>query len=175
MDVTHSSVPVDELVTVVRNAIKQANVSNSDIGRDLRVVSVYLKLNTVATTTAGGGVDFRIPIIGMKFKMGSSVTHKDTHTVEMTLVPQDLLPEHEIRDGQVEALLVDAIETLRSVMVRAGEGDDPFLLEESTVEMSFAITEDGSISLGIDGELKDEVTHTLRLGLAIPSEAKGSA
>ena len=30
----------------------------------------------------------------------------------------------------------------------------------------FAITETGTISLGVDGELANELTHTLRLGLA---------
>ena len=37
------------------------------------------------------------------------------------------------------------------------------------VELSFGVASDGSIALGVDGELKDEVTHTMRLTIARPS------
>jgi hypothetical protein len=50
-------------------------------------------------------------------------------------------------------------------MARAVEGNDPFLLHESTVELSFAIAKDGSITLGFNGEFQHEIAHTLRLGL----------
>jgi len=172
MKLLDSGMPVDELIRMVQVAIKQANVSNSDTGRDLRIVSMYLKLSTVVVTSAGGRLDFRVPVIGMKLKVGGSVTREDTHTIEITLVPDDLHSQHEIRDGPVEVILVEAIETLRTVMARGSQGDDPFLLQDSTVELSFAVTQDGSISLGIDGGLKNEITHTLRLGLAIPSPSQ---
>ena len=58
----------------------------------------------------------------------------------------------------------DAIETIRAVVTRAVGGDDPFLLKGSTVELCFAVTKDGSITLGFNGELSNEVTHTLRIG-----------
>jgi hypothetical protein len=133
------------------------------------VTSVYLKLHTIATLTAGGGLDFRIPVLGMKLKIGGSVTHQDTHTLEMTLVPEDTGQQHEVREGEVERVLVEAIETLRAVMARAAEGDDPFVLQDSSVELAFAVTEDGTVSFGIEGELKDEVTHTMKLNLSVPA------
>ena len=86
----------------------------------------------------------------------------------MTLVPEAaVIPT---RDTDVEAILVDAIETVRAVMARAAEGDDPFTLRDSGVELSFGVAQDGTISLGIDGELTDEITHTLRVTIARPSE-----
>ncbi len=51
-------------------------------------------------------------------------------------------------------------------MAKAAEGDDPWFLSESAIDISFAITQTGTISLGVDGELANELTHTLRLGLA---------
>jgi hypothetical protein len=48
---------------------------------------------------------------------------------------------------------------------RAAEGDDPWALTTGTVDLSFGVTETGAISLGIDGELASEITHTLHLGL----------
>jgi hypothetical protein len=62
---------------------------------------------------------------------------------------------------------VNAIATIRDVMNKAAEGDDPWVLSAGTVDISFAITQTGTISLGVDGELVNELTHThtLRLGL----------
>jgi Trypsin-co-occurring domain 2 len=169
MDVTDDSVAISELVTVVKNVIKLANISSTDMGRDLRVVSVQLTLNAVATITAGGGVDLRIPVLGMKLKLGASVTRRDTHAIDMTLVPPDLLEQHETREGEIEAVLLDAVEATRAVMTLAAQGDDQFLLTTSTVDLSFAITKSGSITLGVNGELKDELSHRLRIGLGKPS------
>lgn len=168
MDVTYG-VPVDQLVIIIKNAIKRANVSSTDAGRDLEVASVYLKLNAIATRVIGGGLDFRIPVLGMKLKIGGSVTHQDTHVMEMTLIPENLAEIYEIRDGEVENVLVEAIETLRAVVTRAAEGEDPFVLKDSNVELAFAVTADGTISIGAEGELKNEITHTMRLSLAVPS------
>jgi hypothetical protein len=69
------------------------------------VASVYLSLHTIAASTAGGRLDFRIPVLGMKPKIGGSVTRQDTHALEMTLVPKSA-DEHEVRDGEVETVLV---------------------------------------------------------------------
>jgi len=163
----NDGIPVDDLVATIKSAIKHANISDADTDRDLRVTSVHLVLHTVATATNGGGVDFRVPFIGMQMKFGGKVSRQDTHTMELTLIPEDLADEHEIRDGRVEQVLVDAIETTRRIVARAGSGDDPFALKESSVEISFAVEESGTVALGFEGEFKNEVTHTLRLSLGV--------
>ena len=50
-------------------------------------------------------------------------------------------------------------------MAHAAAGDDPWDLSEGTVDISFGVTKAGSISVGADGELANEVTNTLRLRL----------
>jgi hypothetical protein len=62
-------------------------------------------------------------------------------------------------------VLVNATRTIREVMASAAAGKDPWVLLESTIDISFAITETGTILLGAEGELANELTHTLRLGL----------
>ena len=89
-------------------------------------------------------------------KVGGSVTRQDTHLMELTLIPEDT-PVIETRGAPVDVVLVGAIETVRAVMARAAAGDDPFVLRDGTVELSFGVASDGSIALGVDGELKDEV------------------
>jgi len=62
--------------------------------------------------------------------------------------------------------LVNVITTIRDVLTKAAEGDAPWVLSAGTIDVFFAITQTGTISLGVNGELVNELTHTLRLGLA---------
>ena len=165
MKVTDEGVPVDTLISVVKDSIKRAGVSRTSQTRDLQVASVQLILKVVASKTAGGGLDFRVPFIGMKLSLGAKVTKKDTHTIDITLVPPEERDTRQVRGGDVEEVLVNAIATIRDVMTKAAEGDDPWVLSASTIDISFAITQTGTISLGVDGELANELTHTLRLGM----------
>ena len=167
MNVPDEGVSVDTLISVIKDSIKQAGVSRTSQTRDLQVASVQLILDVVASKTAGGGVDFRVPFIGMKLSLGAKVTKKDTHTIDMTLVPPEERDTRQVRGAEdVQEVLVDAITTIRDVMTKAAEGDDPWILSASTIDISFAITQTGTITLGVNGELADELTHTLRLGLA---------
>ena len=170
MKVTDDGVPVEALISVVKDAIKRAGISRTSQDRDLQVASVQLILDVVAAKTAGGGLDFRVPFIGMKLRVGGKVTSKDTHTIDITLVPPEERATRQVRGGEVEEILVNAIATVRAVVAEAAAGDDPWVLSATTIDIRFAITETGTISLGVDGELANEVTQTLRLGLA-PSPA----
>ena len=169
MEITDSGVDIAGLVSTIKSSIKKANVSGADNSGDLQVVSVDLSLRTIATTKAGGGVELRVPFVGMKLKFGAGITNQDTHTIDMTLVPPDQLAEPELRTFDVEEGLVTAIETIRAVVAQAAEGDLPFLLKHGGVEISFVVTRTGTISLGVEGELTNEITHTLRLGLGPPA------
>ena len=166
MKVTDEGVPVDVLISVVKDSIKQAGVSRTSQARDLQVASVQLILDVVASKTAGGGLDFRVPFIGMKLSIGAKVTKKDTHTIDITLVPPEDADTRQVRGGEVEDVLVNAIATIRAMMAKAAQGEDPWVLSAGTIDISFAITQTGTITLGANGELANELTHTLRLGLA---------
>ena len=144
-------------------------MSRTSPTRDLQVASVQLILEVVASKTAGGGLDFRVPFIGMKLSIGAKVTKKDTHTIDITLVPPEERGTRQVRGGEVADVLVKAIATIRDAVTKAAEGDDPWVLSAGTIDISFAITQTGTISLGADGELANELTHTLRLGLAAAS------
>ncbi|MFF8476106.1 trypco2 family protein [Streptomyces sp. NPDC015414] len=167
---TDDGVPVEDLVTAVKRAVTESNMSATTAGRDLRVTSVRLTLHALATATAGGSLNFRLPFIGMKLRIGRTVSRRDTHAIEMTLVPPDLAHQHELRHGTVDTVLVDAIAMIRRVTASAQTGDDPFHLQEGTVRLEFAITADGSVSLGLDGAQHGEVTHTLLVTIAPPTD-----
>lgn len=164
MRVTDSGVSVVDVVDTVKRAIRAARLSRSDSGRDLRVDTVTLTLNVVATRSSGGGLDFRLPFIGMDLRVGGKVTRRDTHTVTINLTAEQTTGP-EIRADGVESVLVDAVRTVRDTIAAAGGGDDPFVLTDSTVELVFAVTREGTVKLGVDGAVGDDVTHTLRMTL----------
>jgi hypothetical protein len=156
---------VETLISVVKESIKRAGASRTSQARDLQVTSVQLILEVVASKGAGGRLDFRVPFIGMKLSMGGKITRKDTHTIDITLVPPEDRDARQVRGGETEEVLVNAITTIRDVMNRAAEGDDPWTLSTATIDIAFAITQTGTISLGVDTEQADDLTQTLRLGL----------
>jgi hypothetical protein len=165
MKVTSEGVPVETLIGVVKDSVKYGGISRTSQTRDLQVASLQLILEAVASKTAGGTINFCVPFLGMKLSIGTKVTKKDTHTIGITLVPSEERATREVRSGEVEEVLVKAIATIRDAMSRAADGDDPWVLSTGTIDISFAITQTGTISLGVEGELANEVTHTLRLGL----------
>lgn len=171
MRAKENGVPAEDLLKAVKDAVQQANVARTDPGRDLRVTEIQLTLNVVTSVDYGGRVEFQVPFIGMKLSIGRNVTKSDTQTIDVTLVPPDLREYHEVRAG-VEDVLVKAIQTVRSVVAAAADGDEPFVLKTSSVELEFAVTEEGSITLGFEGKLSDEITHTLRLSLEPPSSSR---
>jgi len=161
---TDNGIPAETLITAVKNSVKRAGVSATSEHPDFRVSAVQLILTLIATTTRGGSVDFRVPFLGMQLRAGATVSRQDTHSLDLMLVPPGL-PGPEIRDGDVESALVEAITTIRAVVASAAAGDDPWALATGTVDITFAVTETGSISLGLHGELVGQLTHTLRLTL----------
>jgi hypothetical protein len=166
--VTQAGVPVEDVITAVKLAIKEASVSTTDQDRDLRVNSVKLVLHALATRAVGGRLNFTIPFIGMPVRLGTKVTKSDTHEIEINLAPPALEAGEEVREAALDLALVDAIETVRAVVASSSDGDDPFALHEAKITLSFAVTAEGDISIGIDGSMSDEVTQTLILGL-VPS------
>jgi hypothetical protein len=163
--VTTDGVPVQDVIAAVKLAIKEANVSATNEGRDLRVGSVRLVLHTLATRTAGGGLSFTVPFIGMPVRFGTKVTRSDTHEIEVSLVPPTQELGEEVREASLDIALEDSIATVRTLLASAALGDDPFILDDATITMSFAITAEGDISIGIDGSISGEVTHSLILAL----------
>jgi len=160
-----SGMPVETLIGKVKDAIVYAGVSQESPDHDLRVASVQLILEVVATGSAGGRVTFRVPVVGMELTAGAKVTKRDTHTIDITLKPPTAPGGLPVRGNDVEDTLVEAIDTIRAVMTSAATGTDPWIICTSTVDIAFVLTKEGKISVGVEGELASEVTQTLRLSL----------
>jgi Trypsin-co-occurring domain 2 len=168
--VTDSGMPVQDLIEAVKQAIKVANVSRTTDGRDLQIGSVRLTLHAVATRSYGGGLNFRIPLIGTEVNLGGKLSRQDTHKIEINMVPPAPKVRPELRDSNLGDAVVEAIETIRAALAAAAEGEDPFVLEESKITIVFGVTSEGDISVGVNGSLNDELTQSLTLSL-VPASA----
>lgn len=173
MRVTEDGVPVGDLVAIIKESVRQAGVSRASGPGDLRVGSVRLILQVVAGKTAGGAVDFRVPLIGLRLRAGADLSRQDTHTVDIALVPP-AGAQPRAAAGEVETALVEAIATIRQAMASAAGGDDPWGLSGATADLCFAVTRKGTISVGADGELAGQLTHTIRLSLVPGQDQPGT-
>jgi len=157
VDHSEDGVAITEILGQVKKAIKVANLSGQDT--DLKITKLKVGINAIATGTAGGGFDLQVPIIGMRLKAGGKVSPQDTHRIEVEMEP---MPDrYEIRSGDVQRAIVDAAEAIRAISRSAMEGEDPFLVSKSSLSLSFLVTREGAITLGVEGELRDEITHHL--------------
>jgi hypothetical protein len=93
-----------------------------DCGQDDYLLLPALEfVDGIGSKAAGGRLDFRVPFIGMKLGIGGKVTKKDTHTIDITLVPPEDRDTRQVRDGETEEVLVNAITTIRDVMAKAAQ------------------------------------------------------
>lgn len=180
MNVTENGVCVPDVISAVKRAISAAGVSATAPDRDLQISTVSLTLHTFTVRSSGGGLTFRVPVIGMEIQFGTKLTKHNFHEIQIHLSPPEKDDSTEIRDGGLDDALTEAIATVRLTVASANGGDDPFVLTDSTVTISFGITAEGSISVGVNGNLTDELTHTLVLTLEptqkhITSEPKKAA
>ena len=105
----------------------------------------------------------------MPVRFGAKVTSSDTHEIDINLAPPAQEPEEEVREASLDLALVDSIETIRAILATAAEGDDPFILNDAKITLSFAVTAEGDISIGTDDSMSNEVTHSLVLAL-VPAQ-----
>ena len=63
----------------------------------------------------------------------------------------------------LEDQIVYRVDSIRSGLAEAAFEDPKFKLKDGSVEVEFVVTREGHLSLIFDGEMKDEVTHTMKL------------
>ncbi len=157
--------PVNNLITAVKEALVEAGVSQANHSSKLRVASVQIVLDLVATASGGGGLKLCVPFIGTELSVKAKRSTRDVHAIDVTLVPPEpsaSLPARAGKEKMKEAL-VQAIKSVRQAVTAAARGSDPWVLSEGIVEISFGVTKEGNISLAGEGELASDVTQKLRL------------
>ena len=89
--------PVDSLVATIKRAVRRAGVSRSGGQDDLAIKSIQLTLYTFSSGSAGGELDLRVPLIGVRVAGGGGIWHKKMHTIDLVLMPGP--PRRGVRGG----------------------------------------------------------------------------
>ncbi|GAA4976102.1 trypco2 family protein [Actinoplanes utahensis] len=164
MHVDDGTAAFTDLIAAVKAAVKAAN-THATFDRLLRVSELTLIVAITTKRSGGAGLQLRVPVVGTK--LGGKYTHSrsDSQRVEIVLVPPPD-DEFEVRGGTVEDTLLEAIRTVQATLAAAAAGDDPFLLQTSTVSLDFVVTDAGSVELIGSGALEDQAVHTVKLKLS---------
>ncbi|WP_125805326.1 trypco2 family protein [Actinoplanes sp. ATCC 53533] len=168
MSVDDDGISFTELIGAVKRAVKKTNMSIGDTQRDLRVTEVTVSTVVFAKGSAGAGVELTVPGVGLKIGGKLARTRANAQRVVVTLVPPAPGEEIEVRGGNIEGSLTDAIAAIRTALAAAAGGDDPFVLKTSTVTLDFVVTESGSIKIVGEGEAEDQVTQSVTLTIGPP-------
>jgi stage V sporulation protein SpoVS len=142
-----------EVINTIKHAISLANGSCPELGGQLRVGTAHLSLKIVADSVTG----IRVPSADLAVKDSGVLTH----TLDLTVVPADNDLDAEPGAGNSGSALVAAINAARrAVAMPAG-----FVLTAASITLSFAVSGDGDLLLGGNGDAGAAVTHALALTL----------
>jgi hypothetical protein len=164
VEVSSESVAIRNLVEVIKSSICEAQGAEEPRPGELVVSSAELNLQVMMDTTVGGKVDVRVPVIGAHLRIGGRRIRHRMHTVHVVMVPEHYgRAQHDHGPGDQE--LVSALHAIKDLMEPGSPGGHSWSVATSTVQVSFAVTEEGSISVGLNSDRSDEHVHSLQLEL----------
>ncbi|WP_042425411.1 trypco2 family protein [Streptacidiphilus anmyonensis] len=164
MEVSSESVTVRSLVDTVQASICQVQGAEKPRPGALVVTSAEVELHVVMDAALGGGLDVRVPVIGAHLRIGGRRVRHRMHTVRVALLPGSGASGG-LAHGAGDEELVLALRAVRDLMDPNPQAAHAWSVSDGTVQVSFAVTEQGSISVGLDSDRSDEHVHSLRLEL----------
>lgn len=144
------STEIASILNEVHSAVLESSARIGDLG--LVVEEVEVSLQTAVNLK--GGVELDLKVI----KIGTDVSTESVSTVTTTFVPAGAVPAAEFKSD-----LAKALEVIEQGIAAAGNA---MTLSGAAVEVSFAVTAGGGITVVLAGEAKKEETHSVKLKLA---------
>jgi hypothetical protein len=164
VEVSSESVAIRNLVEVIKASICEVQGAEEPRHGELVVSAAELNLHVMMDTTVGGKVEVRVPVIGARLRIGGRRIRHRMHTVHVMLVPEHYgRARHDHGPGDDE--LVSALHAVKDLMDPTSAGGHSWSVAGGTVQVSFAVTEEGSISVGLNSDHSDEHVHSLQLEL----------
>ena len=156
---------LEAVIDSVRQALNEAQTNNVPGFPPLK--SVTVKLQTVASRSAGGELQFLV------FSLGTRYTSDTASTVELEMVPpktrevESLLPGPGLKEA-----LAQAINLAKVGVMKASTGSPPLVMKNISIDLKFGVELQGSagatvtlVPLGIEGSgrISREKVHTVSL------------
>jgi len=145
---------LEAVIDSVRESLNEAQANNVPGFPPLK--SVTIKLQTVASRSAGGQVQFLV------FSLGTRYTSDAASTVELEMVPPKTSEKESVAAGaDLKEALAQAINLAKAGVLKASKGSPPLVMKKIAIDVKFAVETQGSggaavtlVPLGIEGSGK---------------------
>jgi len=142
---------LEAVVDAVREALNEAQANNVVGFPALK--SVTIKLQTVASRSVGGQVQFLV------FSLGTRYTADAASTLELEMVPPKTSERESVAAGAaLKDALAQAINLAKVGVLKASKGSPPLVMKNISIDVKFAVETQGSggatvtlVPLGIEG------------------------
>jgi hypothetical protein len=156
---------LDSVIDAVREALNEAQANNVPGFPPLR--SVTIKLQTAASRSAGGAIQFLV------FAAGTRYSAQTASTLELEMEPPPTKSVEALAPGiNVREALAQAINLAKAGVLKASRGEPPLLMKKISIDLKFTVQVSGSagasvtlVPLGIEGtgKISREKVHTVSL------------
>jgi hypothetical protein len=158
--------PVDVVIAMISDALRTSGLLDAGSDAPVRLHEIDVTLNVVAVHEVGGALKFSV--FGLEGDLDGSRRTDDTHTVQISLQPQDLAGSGPAGGACKESSgalaqrneLLDSFRELRT-MVSTNRGQAR--PKKATIVLNFVVNEDFSVSLVAAGQAQTSTTHAVRL------------
>jgi hypothetical protein len=142
---------LESVIDSVRESLNEAQTNNVPGFPPLK--SVTIKLQTVASRSVGGQVQFLV------FSLGTRYTSDAASTVELEMVPPKTSERESVAGGpELKDALAQAINLAKVGVLKASKGSPPLVMKNISIDLKFAVESQGSggatvtlVPLGIEG------------------------
>ena len=145
---------LEAVVDSVREALNEAQTNNVPGFPALK--SVTIKLQTIASRSVGGQVQFLV------FSLGTRYSSDAASTVDLEMVPPKTSERESVAAGpELKDALAQAINLAKVGVLKASKGSPPLVMKNISIDLKFAVEAQGSggatvtlVPLGIEGSGK---------------------
>ena len=142
---------LESVVDSVREALNEAQTNN--VAGFPALKSVTIKLQTVASRSVGGQVQFLV------FSLGTRYTADAASTVELEMAPPKTSERESVAGGaELKDALAQAINLAKVGVLKASKGSPPLVMKNISIDVKFAVETQGSggatvtlVPLGLEG------------------------
>jgi hypothetical protein len=142
---------LESVIDSVRAALNEAQTNNVPGFPPLK--SATIKLQTIASRSVGGQVQFLV------FSLGTRYTSDSASTVELEMVPPKTREAESLMAGpDLKDALAQAINVAKAGVLKASTGTPPLVMKHIAIDLKFAVETQGSagatvtlVPLGVEG------------------------
>jgi hypothetical protein len=156
---------LESVIDAVRESLNEAQTNNVPGFPPLKTVTI--KLQTVASRSVGGQVQFLV------FALGTRYTSDAASTVELAMVPPKTSERESVAAGpELKEALAQAITLAKVGVLKASTGTPPLVMKNISIDLKFTVQAQGSggaavtlMPIGIEGsgKISREKVHTVSL------------